>query len=115
MLSLDVDAVLLTDIYALLRAPPLSAQDVIITRNSDGSQSLNCGFVYFNRDGSPDGAPKELEVASLVRVRIRVRVSLTLTLTLTLPLPLTLTLTCRPRRSARQSPPGRSTSHHARS
>jgi len=61
VLSLDVDAVLLTDIYALLRAPPLSAQDVIITRNSDGSQSLNCGFVYFNRDGSPDGAPKELE------------------------------------------------------
>ena len=61
VLSLDVDAVLLTDIYALLRSPPLSAQDVIITRNTDASQSLNCGFVYFNRDGSPDGAPKELE------------------------------------------------------
>ena len=50
VLSLDVDAVLLSDIYQLLRAPPLSAQDVIITRNDDGSQSLNCGFVYFNRD-----------------------------------------------------------------
>ena len=61
VLSLDVDAVLLTDIYALLRSPPLSQQDVIITRNTDASQSLNCGFVYFNRDGSPDGAPKELE------------------------------------------------------
>ena len=50
VLSLDVDAVLLSDIYQLLRSPPLSAQDVIITRNDDGSQSLNCGFVYFNRD-----------------------------------------------------------------
>ena len=40
MLSLDVDAVLLTDIYALLRAPPLLQQDVIITRNTDQSQSL---------------------------------------------------------------------------
>ena len=50
VLSLDVDAVLLTDIYQLLRSPPLSRQDVIITRNDDGSQSLNCGFVYFNRD-----------------------------------------------------------------
>ncbi len=53
VLSLDVDAVLLTDIYELLRAPPLSQQDVLITRNSDNSQSLNCGFVYFNR--RPDG------------------------------------------------------------
>ena len=44
MLSLDVDAVLLSDVYQLLRSP-LSAQDVIITRNDDGSQSLNCGFV----------------------------------------------------------------------
>ena len=61
VLSLDVDAVLLTDIYALLRAPPLLQQDVVITRNSDNSQSLNCGFVYFNRDGSADGPPKELE------------------------------------------------------
>jgi len=52
VLSLDVDAVLLSDIYQLLRAPPLSAQDVIITRNDDGSQSLNCGFVYFNRDAA---------------------------------------------------------------
>ena len=50
VLSLDVDAVLLSDIYQLLRSPPLSRQDVIITRNDDGSQSLNCGFVYFNRD-----------------------------------------------------------------
>ena len=60
VLSLDVDAVLLTDIYELLRSPPLSDQDVIITRNTDSSQSLNCGFVYFNRDGSPAGAPAEL-------------------------------------------------------
>ncbi|KAL1507134.1 hypothetical protein AB1Y20_007987 [Prymnesium parvum] len=52
VLSLDVDAVLLTDIYQLLRAPPLVQQDVIITRNDDGSQSLNCGFVYFNRDAA---------------------------------------------------------------
>ena len=36
------------DIYELLRAPPLSRHDVIISRNSDASQSLNCGFVYFN-------------------------------------------------------------------
>ena len=50
VLSLDVDAVLLTDIYQLLRAPPIVQQDVLITRNDDGSQSLNCGFVYFNRD-----------------------------------------------------------------
>ena len=45
---MDVDAVLLSDIYELLRAPPLSRHDVIISRNSDASQSLNCGFVYFN-------------------------------------------------------------------
>ena len=76
VLSLDVDAVLLSDVYQLLRSPPLSAQDVVITRNDDGSQSLNCGFVYFNRDGSPDGTPKELEVASLVRVRVMVMVRL---------------------------------------
>ena len=61
VLSLDVDAVLLTDIYPLLRGPPMSRHDVVISRNSDESQSLNCGFVYFNLDGSPDGAPKELE------------------------------------------------------
>ena len=48
VLSLDVDAVLLSDIYALLHSPPLSHQDVLISRNSDESQSLNCGFVYFN-------------------------------------------------------------------
>ena len=48
VLSLDVDAVLLTDIYPLLRGPPMSKHDVIISRNSDESQSLNCGFVYFN-------------------------------------------------------------------
>ena len=47
VLSLDVDAVLLSDVYQLLRSPPLAAQDVVITRNDDGSQSLNCGFVYF--------------------------------------------------------------------
>ena len=66
VLSLDVDAVLLSDVYQLLRSPPLSAQDVVITRNDDGSQSLNCGFVYFNRDaprsaaflpGQPDRPP----------------------------------------------------------
>lgn len=56
VLSLDVDAVLMTDIYALLRSPPLVHQDVIITRNSDASQSLNCGFVYFNRQART-GAP----------------------------------------------------------
>ena len=48
VLSLDVDAVLLSDIYSLLHSPPLSRQDVLISRNSDESQSLNCGFVYFN-------------------------------------------------------------------
>lgn len=52
VLSLDVDAVLLSDIYQLLRAPPLAHYDVIITRNDDGSQSLNCGFVYFNLDAA---------------------------------------------------------------
>ena len=52
VLSMDVDAVLLTDIYELLRQPPLSKHDVIISRNSDESQSLNCGFVYFNRQAS---------------------------------------------------------------
>ena len=48
VLSLDVDAVLLTDVHALLHAPPLAGMDVVITRNTDQSQSLNCGFVYFN-------------------------------------------------------------------
>ena len=43
---------LLTDIYQLLRRPPLSKHDVIISRNSDESQSLNCGFVYFNLKAS---------------------------------------------------------------
>ena len=52
VLSMDVDAVLLTDIYQLLRRPPLSKHDVIISRNSDESQSLNCGFVYFNLKAS---------------------------------------------------------------
>ena len=52
VLSLDVDAVMLGDIYAHLRSPPLAQQDVIITRNDDGSQSLNCGFVYFNRNAA---------------------------------------------------------------
>ena len=45
VLSLDIDAVLLRDVYPLLRAPPLALQDVIITINADNSQSLNCGFV----------------------------------------------------------------------
>ena len=52
ILSLDVDAVLLGDIYSRLHSPPMVHQDVIITRNDDGSQSLNCGFVYFNRGAS---------------------------------------------------------------
>ena len=56
VLSLDVDAVLLSDVYALLHAPPLGDQDVVITRNSDNSQSLNCGFVYFNRRAQGRGA-----------------------------------------------------------
>ena len=56
VLSLDVDAVLLSDVYQLLRSPPLAAQDVVITRNDDGSQSLNCGFVYFNRDAPRSAA-----------------------------------------------------------
>ena len=37
VLSLDVDAVLMTDIYELLRAPPLSHQDVILTKAADVS------------------------------------------------------------------------------
>ena len=52
VLSLDIDAVLLRDVYPLLRAPPLALQDVIITINADNSQSLNCGFVYFNLDAA---------------------------------------------------------------
>ncbi|KAL1525165.1 hypothetical protein AB1Y20_020036 [Prymnesium parvum] len=59
VLSLDVDAVLLSDLYALLHAPPLAAQDVVITRNSDNSQSLNCGFVYFNRRAAASAALDE--------------------------------------------------------
>ena len=43
MYFLDVDAVLLTDIYQLLRAPPLGPG------NQDQSQSLNCGFDILNR------------------------------------------------------------------
>mmetsp|Transcript_24352 Transcript_24352/g.76415 ORF Transcript_24352/g.76415 Transcript_24352/m.76415 type:complete len:224 (-) Transcript_24352:199-870(-) len=50
VLSLDVDAVLLGDLYARLRSYPMVWQDVLITRNEDQSGSLNCGFVYFNRD-----------------------------------------------------------------
>ena len=57
VLSLDVDAVLLTDIYQLLRTAPLGQQDVILTRNQDMSQSLNCGFVYFNRDAAKAPTP----------------------------------------------------------
>ena len=50
--DLGVDAVHFSDVYALLRSPPLGAYDVVITKNADGSGSLNCGFVYFNRDAS---------------------------------------------------------------
>ena len=39
VLSLDIDAVMLTDVYELLRAPPLVEHDVLITRNSDNSQA----------------------------------------------------------------------------
>ena len=53
VLSLDADAVLLTDVYVLLHAPPLSQQDVIISDNAEEDHAtpagLNCGFVYFNR------------------------------------------------------------------
>ena len=52
VLSLDADAVLLSDVYALLHAPPLSLQDVIISDNAEEDEQtaagLNCGFVYFN-------------------------------------------------------------------
>ena len=64
VLSLDIDAVMLTDIYPLLRGPPFDRQDVIITRNSDGSQSLNCGFVYFNRDASAHTQSRPAECGS---------------------------------------------------
>ena len=48
VLSLDVDAALFRDVYPLLHSPPLGEHDVVITRNADESESLNCGFVYFN-------------------------------------------------------------------
>lgn len=59
VLSLDIDAVILGDVYARLRSPPLIWQDVLITQNEDAGQSLNCGFVYFNRD-----APGRLAAAA---------------------------------------------------
>lgn len=52
VLSLDADAVLLSDVYALLHALPLSLQDVIISDNAEEDDEtaagLNCGFVYLN-------------------------------------------------------------------
>jgi hypothetical protein len=71
VLSLDVDAVLLTDIYQLLRAPPLSEQDVILTQNADASKSLNCGFVYFNRDAAGKAPPTNRELGTKARQELK--------------------------------------------
>eukprot|EP00966_Prymnesium_polylepis_P027315 631924-Prymnesium_polylepis.2 len=63
VLSLDVDAALLSDVYALLHAEPLASQDVIITKNTDQSGSLNCGFVYFNRGAARRGSDESVRHA----------------------------------------------------
>ncbi|KAL1511963.1 hypothetical protein AB1Y20_005243 [Prymnesium parvum] len=58
VLSLDVDAAFFSDVFERLRSPQLAQQDVVITKNTDASQSLNCGFVYFNlRPAARDEAP----------------------------------------------------------
>ena len=44
VMILDVDAALLTDLWSLLRAPPLADYDVIMTDQGRGS-GINCGFV----------------------------------------------------------------------
>ena len=47
VLVLDLDAVLVADVYALLRSPPISQYDVIIS-DQGPKNGINCGFVYFN-------------------------------------------------------------------
>ena len=53
VLSLDIDAALLKDVYADLHAPPLSYHDVLVTRHTDSRHEINCGFVYFNLRPEP--------------------------------------------------------------
>ena len=59
VLVLDVDAVLLTDVLALLRRRPLADYDVTLTDQGRGS-GINCGFVYFNtRPSGSQRSPTE--------------------------------------------------------
>ena len=46
VLILDLDGILLTDIYEQLHSPPVSAFDVVVT-DVKAHEGVNCGFVYF--------------------------------------------------------------------
>ena len=51
VLSLDLDGFVLTDIYALLKRPPLAEHDLVVT-DVGFKRGINCGFVYFNQDAA---------------------------------------------------------------
>ena len=55
VLSLDLDGYMMADIYALLKAPPMAAHDVVVT-DVGFKRGVNCGFVYFNQDAAAAAA-----------------------------------------------------------